>query len=151
MDTLFRSPLCEKHVIWHQVEITDGLSGVLPPQHVETQLDARHTIQVDDGPFEVKTVHAVEVIGSHRHLSLSNMKGVGSIPPPLNEALHQGSTYEFLQKKANDGLEARFPDVGLGFKDKKVVPLYHLISASLTSIRGWWLQKKEKKKKEKGH
>ena len=87
-NTFLHGPLWEEHVIRHQVKVANGLSGVLPPQHVETQLDARHTIQVDDGPFEVKIVHAVEVIGSHRHLSLSNMKGVGSIPPLLDEALH---------------------------------------------------------------
>ena len=49
------------------------------PQHVETQLDARYTVQVDDGPFEAKTNHAVEVVGSHHHLPLRNIKGVGSI------------------------------------------------------------------------
>ena len=30
-DTLLSSPLWEKHIIWHQVEVLDGLSGVLPP------------------------------------------------------------------------------------------------------------------------
>ena len=39
--TLLCGPLWEEHVIRHQVEVADGLSGVLPPQHVETQLDAR--------------------------------------------------------------------------------------------------------------
>ena len=85
--TLLHSPLWEKHAIRHQVEIANGFSGVLPPQHVETQLDARHADQIDDGPFEAKASHVVEVIGSHYHLPLSNMKGVGSIPSPLNEAL----------------------------------------------------------------
>ena len=69
---------------------------MLPPQHVETQLDARHTVQTDDGPFKAKASHVVKVVGSHRHLPLSNMKGVGSIPPHLNEALHQGSTCKLL-------------------------------------------------------
>ena len=31
MDTLFCGPLWEKHVIRHQVEVADGLSGVFPP------------------------------------------------------------------------------------------------------------------------
>ena len=35
-DTLFHSPLREKHVIQHQVKVADGLSGVIPHQHVET-------------------------------------------------------------------------------------------------------------------
>ena len=34
-------------------------------------------------------------------------------------------------------------DKGLGLKDKKVVPLHHLVSASPTSIRGGGLQKKK--------
>ena len=110
MDTLLCSPLWEKHAIWHQVEVANGLSGVLPPQHVKTQLDTWHTFQTDDSPFEAKASHAVEVLGSHRQLPLSNMKGVGSIPPPLNEALHQGSAHRALWKKANDVLKAHFLD-----------------------------------------
>ena len=46
MDALLHSPLWEKHVIPHQVEVANGLGGVLPPQHAKTQLDARHIIQV---------------------------------------------------------------------------------------------------------
>ena len=30
-NTLLRSPLGEKHIVQHQVEVADGLSGVLPP------------------------------------------------------------------------------------------------------------------------
>ena len=76
------------------------------------------------------------------------MKGVGSIPPPLNEALHQGSTRRLLRKKTNDRLKACLPDIAPSFRDKKVVPLHHFISASPTNIRGWWLQKKKKKEKD---
>ena len=92
-DVLLCSPLWAKHLIWYQVEVVDGLSGVLPPQHVKTQLDAWHTIQIDDGTFEAKAGHVVKVVRSHCHLSLNNMKGVGSILPPLNEALQQGSPW----------------------------------------------------------
>ena len=31
MDTLLSGPLWEERVIQHQVEVTDGLNGVLPP------------------------------------------------------------------------------------------------------------------------
>ena len=36
LDALLHGPLWEMHVIHHQVEVADGLSGVLPPQHVKT-------------------------------------------------------------------------------------------------------------------
>ena len=35
----------------------NALSGVFPPQHVKTQLDARHADQIEDGPFEAKANH----------------------------------------------------------------------------------------------
>ena len=84
MNALLHSPLREKHVIRHQVKVADGLSGVLPPQHVKTQQDARCAVEVNDSPFKAKADHAVEVIGCHRHLPLNNIKGVSSIPPPLD-------------------------------------------------------------------
>ena len=135
-NTFLCGPLQEEHVILHQVKLTNGLSGVLPPQHVKAQLDARHIIQTDDGPFEAKASHTVKVIRSHRHLSLGNMKGVGSAPPPLNEALHQGSTHRLLWKKTANRLEACLLHIASGFRDKKFEPLHHLIGASPTSIRG---------------
>ena len=46
----------------------DGLDRVLLPQHIKTQLDAQHAVQINDGPFEAKACHMVEVIRSHRHL-----------------------------------------------------------------------------------
>ena len=33
---LLPSPLCEEHVIRHQIQVANGLRGVLPPQHIET-------------------------------------------------------------------------------------------------------------------
>ena len=77
-----------------------------------------------------------KVVRSHYHLSLNNMKGVGSILSPLNEALQQGSTHKLLWKKTNDRLEACLSDIALDFGDMKIVPLHHFISASPTSIRG---------------
>ena len=142
-DVLLCSPLWAEHLIWYQVEVVDGLSGVLPPQHVKTQLDAWHTVQIDDGTFEAKAGHVVKVVQSHCHLSLNNMKGVGSILSPFNEALQQGSTHKLLWKKTNDRLEACLSDIALDFGDMKIVPLHHFISASPTSIRGRWLPKKK--------
>ena len=78
----------------------------------------------------------VEVVGSHRHLPLSDVKGVGSVPPPLNEALHQGGTRGLLYKETNNRLEARLLDANPSFKGKQVELLHHLIGAFLTSIRG---------------
>ena len=136
MDMLLCSPLWEKHVIRHQVEVAEGLGRVLPPQHVETQLDAQHTIQVDDSPFEAKVGHTVKVIGSHRHFPFNNIKGMGNIPPPLNEALHQGSAHRPFLEEANDGLEACFLDVGPGFRNKKVVSFHHFVGTSPTNVWG---------------
>ena len=125
-NALLRSPLWEKHEIQHQVKVTNGLSRVLSPQHVKTQLDAWHNIQINNGPFKAKAYHAMEVIGSHCYLLLSNMKGMSSIPLPFDKALHQSSTCRLFWKKAKDRLEARFLDVSLGFRNKEIVPLYHL-------------------------
>ena len=94
-----------------------------------------HAVQVNDGPFKAETSHAIKVVGSHCHLPLSNMKGVSSIPPPLNEALHQGSAHSLFRNKSNDRLEARLSNIGPSFRGKKVVPLHHLIGASPTNIR----------------
>ena len=77
-----------------------------------------------------------EVIGSHRNLPISDMKVVGSVPPPLNEALHQGGISELFWKKANDGLKAHLPNIASSFGGKQIEPLHHLIGASPTSIRG---------------
>ena len=113
--------------IRHQVKVVDSLNGVLPPQHA---------VQVNDGPLKAKADHTVEVIGNHCYLTLSNMKGVSSIPPPLDETLHHGSTCRPFQKKANDRHKARFPDISPSLKNEKVIPLHHLVNASPTSIRG---------------
>jgi len=46
------------------------------------------------------------------------MKGVGIVPPPLNEVLHQGSTHRLFKKKTDDRLKALLLDITLGFEDK---------------------------------
>ena len=48
------------------------------------------------------------------------MKGVGSVPPPLNKALHQGGIRRILRKKTDDRLQAHLPDVAPGFEGKQV-------------------------------
>ena len=136
-DTFFRGPLWEEHVIRHQVKVADGLNGVLSPQHVDAQLHAWHIIQTNDGPLKTKVGQAKEVIGSHRHLLLRDMKGVGSVPPPLKKALHQGSTHGLFLKKVNDGLIAHLPDIASCFGGEQFELLHYLIGASPTSIREW--------------
>ena len=36
----------------------------------------------------LKAGHVVEIMGIHRYLSINNVEGVGSVPPPLNQRLH---------------------------------------------------------------
>jgi len=55
-DAFLCSPLWEEHVIRHQVEVGDGLSSVLPPQHVNAQLDTQHIIQTNDAPSKLRPV-----------------------------------------------------------------------------------------------
>ena len=136
MDTFLHGPLWEEHVIQHQVKVMNGLHGVFPSQHVNSQLDARHTVKTSNDPFKAKANHVVKVIGSHRHLPLGNMKGVGNVPPPLNEALRQGGTRRLFRKKTDDRLKAHLSDIAPSFEGKQVEPLHHLIDASPTSIRG---------------
>ena len=50
------------------------------------------------------TSHLVEVVGSHYHLPISNVKGVSNVQPPLNQCLHQDTASETLRKQANDRL-----------------------------------------------
>ena len=92
--------------------------------------------KTNDGPLETKAGHVVEVIGSHRHLPLGDMKGVGSVPPPFNKALHQGGTCGLFWKKADDGLKACLLNIASSFGGEQVESLHHLIGASLASIRG---------------
>ena len=57
------------------------------------------------------------------------MKGVGSVPPPFNEALRKGGTYRLFQKKTNDRLKARLSDITPGFGGKllRLVPLNPIV------------------------
>ena len=84
-------------------------------------------MQVSQGPRPRREFHElympisqtmVKVIRSHRHLLLGDMKGMGSVPPPLNEALCQGSTRSLFRKKNDDKLKAHLIDITPGFVDK---------------------------------
>ena len=66
----------------------DRVIGVPPPKKVYAQLLARHTHQIYERPITPKASHVVEIMGSHSHLPISNVEGMGSIPPPLNQGLH---------------------------------------------------------------
>ena len=44
--------------------------------------------------------------------------------------------FRHLRKKSYDRLKAHLLNIASSFKDKKVVPLHHLVSASSTNIRG---------------
>jgi len=99
-------------------------------------LDAQHVVQTNDGPFEAMAGHAVEVISSHPHLPLSNVEGMSSIPPLLDDTLYQGGTCGPFQQKAKDKLKARFINVSPRFENEEVIPLHHLVGTSSTSIRG---------------
>ena len=77
-----------------------------------------NTLSKQTMPLEAKASHAIKVIGSHRHLPLSNMKGVGGVPPPLNKVLHQGSICRRFRKKTDDRLKAHLLDITLSFGDK---------------------------------
>ena len=70
----------------------DRVSVIPPPEQVYPQLSARLTLQVYECPIAPKANHAVEIMGSHNHLPISNVKGVGSIPPPFSQGLHQNGT-----------------------------------------------------------
>ena len=52
--------------------------------------------QVDERPVTPKANHLVKVTGSHCHLPVNNMGGVGGVPPPLSQALHQNGTSKVL-------------------------------------------------------
>ena len=64
------------------------------------------------------------------------MKGMSSIPPPFDEALHQDGTCGPFRKKANDRLKTRFSDISPRLRNEKVVPFHHFVGVSPTSIRG---------------
>ena len=57
----------------------DCLSGVPFPEQFYAQQSALFTLQVYESPIAPKADHVVEVMGSHSHLPISNMEGVGSV------------------------------------------------------------------------
>ena len=61
---------------------------------------------------------------------------MGNVPPPRDEALHQGSTRRPLQKETNDRLKARLLNIVSSFRGEQVEQFHHLICPSSASIRG---------------
>jgi len=86
----------ERLVICLDVEIANHLNGVPPPKQVYAKLSARLTLQVCESPIAPKAGHAVEVIGTHSYLPINNVEGVGSVPLPLSQSLHQNGTSRTL-------------------------------------------------------
>ena len=64
---------------------------------VYAQLSAQLTPQVYENPIAPKVGQAVEVIGSHSHLLISDVDGVGSVALSLNQSMHQIGTSRPLQ------------------------------------------------------
>ena len=56
----------------------------------------------------LKAGHLVEVMGSHCHLPINNVKGVICVLPPLNQCLYQDVAGGTFQKQAKNRLEASY-------------------------------------------
>ena len=89
--------LWERPIICLNVEVADRLGGVPPLEQFYPQLNARLALQVYESPIAPKVGHMVEVVGSHNHIPVSNIEGVGSVPPPLSQSLHQNGTSRLLR------------------------------------------------------
>ena len=61
-------------------------------REIYAQMHAWLALKVDKRPITLKVSHLVEIMGSHGYLSISNVEGVGSVPPPFSQALHQDGT-----------------------------------------------------------
>ena len=62
------------------------------PQQLYAQLHTRLALQINDYLIISKADHPMEVVGSHCHLLISNVKVMGSVPPPFCQRLHLNST-----------------------------------------------------------
>ena len=101
------------HKICLKVSVAERLSSIPPPQQVRTQPNTRLILETDRDSIKPYASHAVEVIRSDGHLPASNVEGVGSIPPPLNQGLCQDSTGRPLEHQTDDWLETHNIDIAL--------------------------------------
>ena len=92
----------EKDVIRLNVGIADRVSSIPLPKKIHAQLDALLTLQIYKCPITPKAGHVVEVMGSHRQLPISNKEGVGSVPLPFSQGLHQNGASRSLWQQAAD-------------------------------------------------
>lgn len=109
-------------VICLSIELADGIHRVPPPKQLYAQLHARLSVKINERPITSKASHPVKIIVSYQHLLASNMGGVGSVPPPLSQALHQDGTRNGLWQQTDDGLKARSPYVAIGLLGHDLIP-----------------------------
>ena len=66
----------------------DCLCHVPLSQQLYAQLKTLLTLQINDRTVSLKVGHSMDIMGSHCHLPLNNVEGVGSVPPPLSQCVH---------------------------------------------------------------
>ena len=96
--TVIRRHLWKRFVIHLDIIVVDHIRHVPPPQQIYNQLYTRLTFQINDRPITSKVGHLMEIMRSHCHLPISNVKGVGSLPPPFSQGLHQDGASMALQQ-----------------------------------------------------
>ena len=70
-------------------------------------------------------------MGSDDHLPANNVEGVGSVPPPLSQGLHQDSTGRPLRHQTDNRLKTRSTDMAPSLLSKDVVPHQDLAGTPL--------------------
>ena len=73
---------------------------------------------------------------SDGHLQASNVEGVGSIPPPLSQGLHQDSVGKPLKHQIENRLEIRNMDMTLSLLSQDGIPHQDSVGATPTKIWG---------------
>lgn len=92
LGTVPKSLLQKGLVIHLNIEVVDSIHQVPLPKKLCAQIHAELTLKIDERHVTLKASHPMEIIGSHHHLPTSNMDGVGSVPPPFGQELHQDGT-----------------------------------------------------------
>ena len=84
-------------------------------------------------------------MGSHCHLLIGDVKGVRSVPPPLDQCLYQDYIGRTLRNQVNDRLKTSVTYQGLRVVRQGPVPRRDATGATSTYERGQDLQKDEKR------